>query len=112
MVFVNHGEDETVKSYANCLADEYGFTVSAPYSGAVFDLLQDDYIAAPAGIPIVKRKPKQQRSDSAFNALVAAGEKLMALIRNCKDIPNKELGKFAGQVNALTDKWASWGKKK
>ena len=112
MVFVNHGEDETVKSYANCLADEYGFTVSAPYSGAVFDLLLGDYIETPAGIPIVKRTAKQQRNDSAYRTLLSAGERLMALIRSCKDIPNKELGKFAGQVNTLIGKWESWGRKK
>ena len=110
MVFVNHGEDEVVKSYANLLQDEYGFTTSAPYSGAVFDLLLGEYVETPAGIPVAKSKAKAKtaRAGDAFAALVAACERLMKVIRGCKGIPNKELSKFTGQVNSLADKWSPW----
>ena len=111
MVFVNHGEDETVKSYASCLSEEYGFTVSAPYSGAVFDLLLGTYTEWPAGIPVKKEKAKAGRAADVFAGLVAAGERLMAVIRACKGIPNKELARFTGQVNSLADKWSSWARK-
>ena len=110
MVFVNHGEDAVVKSYAALLQEKYGFQATAPYSGAVFDLLSGDYIEAPAGIPVVRAKAKQARNNDAFDALVAAGERLLAIIRGCRGIPNKELGKFAGQINSLADKWSSWSK--
>ena len=106
MVFVNHGDDAAVKAYAGCLADEYGFTVSAPYSGAVFDLMLGDYIETPAGVPVKKEKAKAGRAADAFAALVAAGERLMGVIRGCKGIPNKELSKFTGQINSLADKWS------
>lgn len=112
MVFVNHGDDEAAKSYAKCLSEEYGFTASAPYSGAEFDLIRGVYVVTPSGIPIEKRRVKAARASSAYDNLVAAGEKLMALIHACKGIPNKELIRFAGQINALTSKWQSWATKK
>lgn len=112
MVFVNHGEDAVVKSYANLLHDEYGFTVTAPYSGAVFDLAAGAYLDTPEGIPVAKTKAKQARANDVFSALVAAGERLMTVIRGCRGIPNKEIARFTGQVNSLADKWSSWSGKK
>ena len=112
MVFVNHGDDEAAKSYVKCLSEEYGFTASAPYSGAEFDLIRGVYVVTPSGIPIEKRRAKAARASSAYDNLVAAGEKLMALIHASKGIPNKELIRFAGQINALTSKWQSWATKK
>ena len=112
MVFVNHGEDAVVRSYANCLADEYGFTTSAPYSGAVYDLARDCYLEAPEGIPVAKKTARQARATNAYNALVAAGERLMSVIRGCSGIPNKELGRFTSQINSLVTKWESWVTKK
>lgn len=112
MVFVNHGDDASVKAYAGCLVDEYGFTATAPYSGAVFDLILGEYAEAPAGIPTekAKNKAKAARSGDAYQSLVKAGERLMAVIRACRDIPNKEKSRFAGQVNSLADKWKTWTK--
>ena len=112
MVFVNHGDDEAVKAYANLLHDEYGFAVTAPYSGAVFDLALGAYTEAPAGRPVEKAKEKARaaRSGDAYDALVRAGERLMTLIRACRDIPNKEKSKLAGQINSLADKWKPWTK--
>ncbi len=49
VVFVNHGEDNVVDGYADCLCKEYGFTTSAPYSGAEFDLMAGEYIYFPEG---------------------------------------------------------------
>lgn len=113
MVFVNHGEDAVASSYAALLRDEYGFTASAPYSGAVFNLLAGAYEAEPAGVPVEKQraKAKSSRAADAFDALVAACDRLMGVIRACKGIPNKELSRFTGQVNSLADKWSSWAKR-
>ena len=40
-----------------------------------------------------------------FDRLVAAGERLVAIIRKSQGMANKDLGKFADQINALCDKW-------
>ena len=112
MVFVNHGDDAAVKSYANCLTDEYGLTTSAPYSGAVFDLIDGVYTAMPEGVPVTRLSPKQHRNLTVFGNLLSAIERLTSIARACRGIPNKELARFTGQVNSLADKWSSWAKKK
>ena len=111
LVFVNHGDDAAMKSYANLLSDEYGLQVAAPYSGAVFDLEKGVWLAMPEGVPVEKKRAKSERAASAYAALVAAGERLQKLIAACRSIPNKELARFAGQINSLADKWQKWAKK-
>lgn len=111
MVFVNHGEDKVCESYARCLEEEYGFKTYAPYSGTVFDLMSGKFVDMPAGIPVVKKSPKQQRNMAVFDGLIAACERLLSIARACRDIPNKEISRFAGQINSLADKWSSWTKK-
>ena len=78
----------------------------------MFDLLADRYVETPDGVPVRKETAKQQRAASAFDALVAAGERLTAVIRACRGIPNKELGRFTSQINSLVAKWESWAKKR
>ncbi len=112
MVFVNHGEDEVCQNYAECLREEYGFQTFAPYSGTVYDLISDQFIETPAGVPIAKKSPKQARNDSVFSSLLGACQKLTDLAQSCRGIPNKELSKFTGQINSLIDKWSSWASKK
>lgn len=111
MVFVNHGDDAVMKDYANTLADEYGFHVGAPYSGAVFDLAKGVWVETPVGVPIEKKTPKTERAAAAYAALVRAGERLQEIIAACRAIPNKELARFTGQINSLADKWQKWAKK-
>lgn len=111
MVFVNHGEDEVCTAYAKCLEEDYGFKTYAPYSGTEFDLLTGQFAAKPEGVPAVKRTARQQRTASVFDGLIAACDRLMKIARACSAIPNKEIGRFTGQVNSLADKWAAWSKK-
>lgn len=107
MVFVNHGDDEVCKAYGNCLADEYGYEVSAPYSGAVFDLISDCFEDTPEGVRISKAesKAKKRKAEGAYNALVAACERLLNTAKSLRGLPNKELAKLTGQVSSLADKW-------
>ena len=112
MVFVNHGEDAACQSYAQCLHDEYGFETFAPYSGTVFDLLAGQFTELTEGVPVVKKTTKQARNQSVFDALIAACKRLTDVAHACKEIPNKELSKFTGQINSLTDKWSGWARKK
>lgn len=101
-VFVVHGEDSVVKSFAECLWTEHGIKAYAPYSGTEFNLLTDklEYEAVP--IPIHK---KAKTVSDVFARLVAAGQRLVAVIRKNEGGPNKELAKFADQINSLCDKW-------
>lgn len=103
MVFVVHGEDTVTDTFARTLIDEYHIDAYAPYSGTKFDLLTGtfDYEADP--IAIAARKHRV--SSAVFERLLAAGQRLMGLIKKSEGYPNKELARFADQINSLCDKW-------
>lgn len=48
---------------------------------------------------------KSRASSNVFARLLAAGQRLLTVINKCEGMPNKELGKFADQINALCNKW-------
>ena len=56
-------------------------------------------------IPIEKKKKDSGRVSDVFQRLVAAGQRLMAVIRHNEGGANKDLAKFADQINSLCDKW-------
>ena len=101
-VFVVHGEDTVCKSFAECLKVEHGIKSYAPYSGTVFNLLTDklEY----EGVPIPVKKKVRTVSD-VFSRLLAAGQRLLAVIHKNEGGANKDLAKFADQITALCDKW-------
>ncbi len=100
-VFVVHGEDSVTTAFAGCLRHEYGFDAYAPYSGTEFDLITGEvtYEAEPVAV-----KKRRVVSD-IFNRLLAAGQRLMRVIQKNEGGANKDLAKFADQINALADKW-------
>ena len=57
------------------------------------------------GIPRQKETARQKENRSIFELLVAAGERLMRVIRKNKECSNKDIKKFTADVNALCDKW-------
>lgn len=101
-VFVVHGEDSVCKAFTECLKIEYGLKAYAPYSGTVFNLATDklEYEADP--IPV---KKKVRIVSDVFARLVAAGQRLMAVIYKNEGCANKDIAKFADQINSLCDKW-------
>ena len=40
-----------------------------------------------------------------FEKLVAAGQRLVTVIRACEGMSNKDVGKFTDQINRLCEKW-------
>ncbi len=101
-VFVVHGDDAVTESFADCLQREHGLSAYAPYSGTRFDVLADTFLYEAAPVPV--RKKTKGVSD-VFSRLVAAGQRLVALIARQEGRPNKELARFADDVNKLCDKY-------
>lgn len=104
MVFVVHGEDTVTDTFAQTLIDEYDMDAYAPYSGTKFNLLTGtfDYEADPIRVTAAK---KHHAASSVFERLLAAGQRLIGVIKKNEGRPNKELAKFADQINSLCDKW-------
>ena len=104
-VFVVHGESDVSVAFADTLT-RYGFSALAPNYEAEYDLLSNTLLSE--GIPhlVVKDVAKTKKFTSpAFARLVAAGEYLMRVIKQNEGGANRDLGRFADQINSLADKW-------
>ncbi len=104
-VFVVHGDDEVCESFAECLREEKHLEAIAPYSGDIFDLKLNTRIAEGSREIVQKKKKSSKAVSNVFARLVAAGERLMAVIQRNEGVANKDLAKFADQINALCEKW-------
>ncbi|MBQ1992936.1 MAG: MBL fold metallo-hydrolase [Lachnospiraceae bacterium] len=101
-VFIVHGEDSVCNLFSECLKIEHGLNAYAPYSGTRVDLITNtvEYEAS----PVVVKKRTRAVSD-VFARLLAAGQRLIAVIHKNEGGANKDLAKFADQINSLADKW-------
>lgn len=106
-VFVTHGDDEVTEIFARRLHDEMGLDSMAPFSGTIYDLKANSCIYEAQGIRITKASasPKASKAARAFQKLVAMGQRLMSVIRKSEGIPNKDLDRFARDIQSLCDKW-------
>ena len=103
--FIVHGEDEVTELFAARLRDEAHVDAYAPYSGTIFDLVSGEFIKETTGVPIEKKTAASAKAEGVFARLLGAIEKLTAIARAAKGMPNKDLAKFADQVDALAEKW-------
>ena len=103
-VFVNHGDDIACASFAECLRREHGFNAFAPYSGTSFDLISGEPVKLTQGIPIEKKVVKKDKAQLAYERVIAAAERLLATVKSCKGRPNKDLARYASQIDSLRDR--------
>ncbi len=101
-VFVVHGENEVCDAFVGTLQTECGVQAYAPYSGTIFNLLSGkvEYEALP--IPFHKQT---KTSNAVYGRLVAAAQRLLALVQRSETMSTKDMAKWTGQINALSDKW-------
>lgn len=101
-VFVVHGESTVCDAFAACLEKEHGINAYAPYSGTSFDLITGEIIYEASPVPV---KKKGHTASDVFTRLTAAGQRLLAVIKKNEGGANKDLARFADQINSLCDKW-------
>ena len=105
-VFVVHGEDKVTEQFADHLKDALGYDAYAPFPGDAFDLATGEQVREGSRERAEKKTMEKSRASSnVFARLLAAGQRLLTVINKCEGMPNKELGKFADQINALCNKW-------
>ena len=104
-VFVVHGEDKVAEQFAAHIRDVVGVEALAPFSGDTFDLLTGACVREGSRELITKKEKSSRASSNVFARLLAAGGRLMTVIQRCEGMPNRELGKFADQINELCNKW-------
>ena len=88
-------------SFAECLKAEYGLPAYAPYSGTQFNLATGrlEYEAEPIAV-----KKKTKPASGVYARLLAAGQRLLAVIKKSDGLANKDMAKFADQINAICEK--------
>ena len=102
-VFVVHGEDSVCTGFAECLKIEYGQRAYAPYSGTEFDLAGNKFTYEAAPVAVQK---KTKPATGVFERLLASARRLLALVTKSEGVmTNKDMAKFADQINSLCDKW-------
>lgn len=104
-VFVVHGDDATVDGFVQHLKDTLGVDAYGPYSGDTFDLITGKQTAKGDREKVQKKQYQTSAKNSVYDRLVAAGQRLLVVIKKCQGMANKDLAKFADQINALCDKW-------
>ena len=107
-VFVTHGEDSVTELFAARLHDELGYDTYAPFSGTVFDLAANAFVEEAEGVRITPKpsvSASTRKANAVFDRLFEAGQRLLSVIRKNEGGANKDLAKFADQINTLADKW-------
>lgn len=100
-VFLVHGENGICEVFRKCLEDSGYHVYIADYCSS-YDLVKNELVEA--GIPYAPREKKVKPS-TVFGRLQAAGQHLLDVIRRNEGTANKDLAKFADQVNDLARKW-------
>lgn len=104
-VFIVHGEEATAEYFAKHVNETLGLDAVVPYSGDVYDLEMGCCIAEGERKKAEKKVSVRSASSTVFDRLVAAGQRLVAIITKCQGMANKDLAKFADQITALCEKW-------
>lgn len=106
-VFVVHGEDSVCDLFTERLRREKGLDAYAPYSGTVFDLAAGQFVVQAKPVPVKKAETAAPAAkvSKAFARLLAAGQRLLAVIHRNEGGANADLNKFARQIDDLCDKW-------
>ena len=107
-VFVNHGDDAVEDLFVDTLQN-LGYTACAPYNGAQWAVGAEGAVCLNEGsrerAAAKAAQPALSRAQAVFQRLVSAGRRLMRVIEHNEGGANKDLAKFADQINALCDKW-------
>lgn len=108
-VFVTHGDDSVCELFAGRLREELHLDATAPYSGTIYDLANNEFVKETQPVEIKKdteaAAASAARGNTVFSRLLAAGHRLLTVIKHNEGGANKDLAKFADQINAICDKW-------
>jgi metallo-beta-lactamase family protein len=106
-VFVNHGEDSVCDEFAETIKNTLGFLTTAPYNGAVYDLITGECLEEGNKVRIRKEESifKGKKVSTIFENLLRAAKRLMAVVEKSSGFANKDIKKFTAEIDALCDKW-------
>ena len=104
-VFVVHGEEEAALTFAETIRLQ-GYEPLVPDFRAVYDLASDQLVEA--GVPAASLHVKaavRHKASPAYIRLQQMGQRILEVIRHNEGGTNKDLSRFADQLQSLVDKW-------
>ncbi len=106
-VFVNHGDEDACENLRGLIEQRFGCKATAPYSGAIYDLLSDAPLYEPSGVKIQpsKKAVKSERADRFYNDLMREVGNLYDVAASSRGLSNKELSSMTEQIKAMLKKW-------
>ena len=104
-VFVVHGEDSVCELFRDRLINEMHLDAYAPYSGTEFDLLSGALIREARPVPVQKETARAPKVSKIYEKLLAAGQRLLGVIRKNEGGANRDLEKFTREIHQLCDRW-------
>ncbi|MBE5039463.1 MBL fold metallo-hydrolase RNA specificity domain-containing protein [Ructibacterium gallinarum] len=105
-VFVNHGHDAVCDQFAEVIEENLHTPAIAPYSGDGYELGEEVYQNRFGTRRLCdKKKYKTERANTVYERLKTAGRNLQAVIEQNRGGANKDLARFADQINALCEKY-------
>ena len=105
-VFVVHGDDAVTESFCDLLRNQHGITADAPYSGSVFDLAAGEWITRAEPVPVKKETEAQRKVTGVYTKLLTSLDHLKQVVEQNAGGANKDLEKFAEEVEKLCRKWS------
>lgn len=103
-IFVTHGEDKVAESFAQTLYDEQHRRAIAPYNGCIWDLINDECLFE-GNKQRKKNKVELSKSSPEYNVLLSKLSKLEEVIARNKGGSNRDLKRFAKELQTLCDMW-------
>lgn len=105
-VFVVHGEQEVCEIFTQSLK-KLGYNAYNPNFETVYDLLANKVLeeGVEPEVRHAQRNGKVRKFSGPFARLMESGKRLVQVIQRNEGGANKDLAKFADQVNSLCDKW-------
>ena len=101
-----HGDNEVTDSFCALLKEQHGIHAEAPYSGSLYDLAAGQWIRKTEGVPIVKESAARRVANAVFERLLNSVTRLRRVAEANQGGSNKDLARFADQIDALSDKWS------
>ena len=111
-IFITHGEDSVADAFANKLLTESGLPAVAPYNGAVYDLINNDFIFI--GNTEKKVKDKNAKADSnserfkvseVYKGLKDALKELSGTVTSLEGHSNHDLRNLTSEIRNLIKKY-------
>lgn len=106
VVFVNHGDDQSVRDFSQTVTEEIGVKAYAPFSGTAYDLIKGVFTEITDGIPVKAKGTGSVKIESPIQKkLVASAKRLLALTQESVGIPNKEVRKLTNEIERLIEQY-------